>query len=72
MDMILAQPIANFEHRPAAGEAAARLGVSQKSIYIRLRNLGGQSRATKTAENMEGLASEVARLKVEFNKTKLA
>ena len=50
-------------------EVAARLGVSTKSIYTWLNEIGGRSRAAKQAESLEGLHSEVSRLKAELKRT---
>jgi transposase len=51
-------------------DVAKRLGISDKSIYTWLRDLRGRSRATKQTESLEGLHSEVSRLKAELKRTK--
>jgi transposase len=51
-------------------EVANRLGVSSKSIYTWLRERGGRSRASKNAETVDNLKSEVAQLKAELKRTK--
>ena len=51
-------------------DVAKRLGVSDKSIYTWQHNVPGRSRAAKQAESLEGLHSEVSRLKAELKRTK--
>jgi transposase len=51
-------------------DVAKRLGVSDKSIYTWLKESPGRSRAAKQAESLEGLRSEVGRLKAELKRTK--
>jgi transposase len=50
-------------------DVAKRLGVSDKSIYTWLQNVPGRSRAAKQ-ESLEGLHSEVSRLRAELERTK--
>jgi transposase len=51
-------------------EVAERLGVSSKSIYTWLRDRSVRSRASKSAETVEGLRDENVRLKNELKRTK--
>jgi transposase len=51
-------------------EIARRLGVSRKSIYTWLKELGGTPKAAKQTENAEALKVENARLKAELKRTK--
>jgi len=51
-------------------EVAKRLGVSSKSIYTWIRELGGKSRASKQSENTDVLRAENIRLKAELKRTK--
>jgi Transposase. len=51
-------------------DVAKRLGVSSKSIYTWLRDLGGKSRASKQGENSDILRAENIRLKAELKRTK--
>jgi transposase len=51
-------------------EVASRLGVSSKSIYSWLRDGRGRSRASRSAETVEGLRDENVRLKNGQKRTK--
>jgi transposase len=54
----------------SVADVAKRLGVSNKSLYVWLRERRGRSRLSKNAETVEGLRDEVARLKTELKRTK--
>jgi transposase len=58
------------EGKHPVAEVAGRLGVSSKSIYTWLRDGHGRSRAGKSAETVDGLRDENARLKTELKRTK--
>lgn len=50
-------------------EVAARLGVSQKSLYTWLRASKARPRGSKQAESHEAMKAEIGRLKAELKRT---